>query len=177
MTGNRRRFPLVLALSLALSLAFGGSAAATTRGTHTQQFWSNFVVSATAFLSAQWTVTSQHSEGQTYWEFSNFWWDTTLSDAKRFQDPPVDSWFHAIKVTFYNASGSQVASFNSGQPSSCGTATAHSTTDVYWDDCRYLSDVPASATKLKVYWSAGYISSTGFANTLGSYTTPYIAIP
>ena len=174
-----RRMVLALVAGLVITAGSAGLASAsTTRGTSGHVFGVTPGFSANAYFSATWTVTSQYSEGHTYWEFSNLWISMDISNGKYCQWPTCDTWTHGFIVRFYNSAGTQVAYENTGTAGwTCGHTAVFGTYDVYWNFCNPLFDVPYTATKLTVHWNVGYITDNGIAYEPWTATSGYIPIP
>jgi hypothetical protein len=169
-----------LVLSVLLLAATAGVVSASTvhRSTNVVTFGGTGFFSATTTFSASWTEQSFYSEGQYELELTNFALFADVSGGQNCHDPQCVTWYYGASVTFYNAAGSVVGSFNNAVPGSCGIYYYAAVGDMLFDRCKSFYYPAATATKMKIHWSISVTNGTGWT-TVDAWkaTTGYIAIP
>jgi hypothetical protein len=115
------------------------------------------VWTSTANFAARWGASQQHSEGQTYWTFTNFEMTSVVANGKNCSIGPnaCTGWTWFANVTFYNSAGAQVYKrFWSASSGPC-YSQAYASTSKFFGGCATLFDVPISAVKMKIHWGVG----------------------
>ena len=161
----RRRITAALAAALLSTMLLGGTATAATAGGASalnvvgcyRNTFGLCVWTSTTNFSSRWTYSIQHTEHQTYWQFSGFQMDATVRDGKlcKVGTNNCTDWMFTATATFVNASGVQVAKhWISSYPGGCYDA-AYGIYSRYFAGCKILFDVPITATKVKLHWAVG----------------------